>query len=183
MTNSAKLHNSRKIPLERCDCEPNKYTGDDQGRAEVNHTSLGAGQVKNRILCLFDKNFKNFYSLVEGKCFQVSDSPTEDKVGWGRAHSILRRCVHLLNVPWKLFENITKMKKIRNIKGAAVTVVAMLWENSLSSQRDVWDWCRHCGPGRKCETRTGLQSSSPSLNHKGSRLTWLEKCVLTAIAI
>ena len=36
-------NNPRKIPFERCDCEPNKYTGDDQGRAEVNHTSLGAG--------------------------------------------------------------------------------------------------------------------------------------------
>ena len=148
-------------------CEPKKNTGDNQGRVEVNHASLGAGQVKNRILCLLEKNFKNFYRLVEGKCFQVSDSPTKDKVGWGRAHSILRRCVHLLNVPWKLFENITKMKKIRNIKGAAVTVVAMLWENSLSSQRDVWDWCRHCGPGRKCETRTGLQSSSSSSSSLG----------------
>ena len=74
-------NNPRKIPFERCDCEPNKYTGDDQGRAEVNHTSLGAGQVKNLILCLLEKNFKNFYRLVEGKCFQVSDSPTEDKVG------------------------------------------------------------------------------------------------------
>ena len=76
-----KDNNPRKIPFERCDCEPNKYTGDDQGRAEVNHTSLGAGQVQNRILCLLEKNFKNFYRLVEGKCFQVSDSPTEDKVG------------------------------------------------------------------------------------------------------
>ena len=59
-------------------CEPNKYTGDDQGRVEVNHASLGAGQVKNRILCLLEKYF---YRLVEGKYFQVSDSPTKDKVG------------------------------------------------------------------------------------------------------
>ena len=71
-------NNPRKIPLERCDCERKKYTGDDQGRAEVNHTSLGAGQVKNRILCLLEKKL---YRLVEGKCFQVSDSPTKDKVG------------------------------------------------------------------------------------------------------
>ena len=63
-------NNPRKIPFERCDCEPNKYTGDDQGRAEVNHTSLGAGQVKIGFCVCRRRNSKTFTDWLKANVFR-----------------------------------------------------------------------------------------------------------------